>query len=90
MDPRASMNAMQTGDIITHPYSGFAHTILDERGRVYREVFEAQERGVLFDVGYAGKHFSWKVFKAAWEQGVGFDTLGPQCHGLFPASCRLS
>lgn len=76
MDPRASMNAMQTGDIITHPYSGFTHTILDERGRVYREVFEAQERGVLFDVGYAGKHFSWKVFKAAWEQGVGFDTLG--------------
>lgn len=76
MDARDSMNAMRTGDIITHPYSGFDNTILDERGKVYDAVFAARERGVVFDVGYAGKHFSWKVFKAAWEQGVTFDTLG--------------
>lgn len=76
MDARNSMNTMRTGDIITHPYSGFANTILDQRGKVYSEVFAAKERGVVFDVGYAGKHFSWKVFKAAWEQGVTFDTLG--------------
>lgn len=76
MDARDSLAALHSGDIITHPYSGFANTILDQRGKVYDAVFEARERGVVFDVGYAGKHFSWWVFKAAWEQGVTFDTLG--------------
>ena len=30
----------------------------------------------MFDVGHAGKHFSWDVFQKAYDQGVGFDTLG--------------
>ncbi len=71
-----SANEMEAGDFITHPYSGFENTILDENGRVYQEVFDARDRGVLFDVGFAGKHFSWRVFRKAYEQGLKFDTLG--------------
>lgn len=76
MDARDSANFMQSGDILTHPYSGFANTILDEHGNVLPEVFAARDRGVLFDVGYAGKHFSWKVFRQAYAQGLKFNTLG--------------
>ena len=76
MDARDSANFLQKGDILTHPYSGFANTILDEPGNVLPEVFAARERGVLFDVGYAGKHFSWRVFRQAYTQGLKFDTLG--------------
>ena len=36
----------------------------------------ARDRGVLIDVGFAGKHFSWKVFQQAYAQGLRFDTLG--------------
>ncbi|MHA5219835.1 hypothetical protein [Dysosmobacter sp. Phy] len=76
MDARDSANFLQRGDILTHPYSGFSNTILDEHGNVLPEVFAARERGVLFDVGYAGKHFSWRVFREAYAQGLKFDTLG--------------
>ena len=76
MDARDSANLMQKGDILTHPYSGFANTLLDEHGNVLPEVFMARDRGVLIDVGFAGKHFSWKVFQQAYAQGLRFDTLG--------------
>ena len=76
MAAQDSANAMQPGDFITHPYSGFENTILDNDGKVYQEIFAARDRGVLFDVGYAGKHFSWKVFRKAFDQGLKFDTLG--------------
>lgn len=71
-----SSKYMLKHDIITHPYSGFQNTILDENGNVYPEVFDAKERGVIFDVGHAGKHFSWDVFKKAYSQGLKFDTIG--------------
>lgn len=67
---------MQKNDIITHPYSGFENTILDKNGKVFSAVFDAKDRGVLFDVGHAGKHFSWKVFQAAYAEGLKFDTIG--------------
>jgi len=76
MTAQESADRMAPGDFITHPYSGFENTVLDSRGNVYPEVFAARERGVLFDVGYAGKHFSWKVFEKAYAQGLKFDTLG--------------
>lgn len=64
------------GDIITHIYSGFDNTILDEQGKVSPAIKEAADRGIWFDVGHAGKHFSWEVFKKAYSQGVKFQTLG--------------
>lgn len=76
MSAQASANMLKEKDILTHPYSGFANTILNERGSVYQEILDAKKRGVIFDVGYAGKHFSWKVFRQAYDQGIIFDTLG--------------
>lgn len=76
MKASESAKYMMKDDIITHPYSGFENTILDENGNVRKEVMDAKERGVLFDVGHAGKHFSWDVFKKAYAQGLKFDTIG--------------
>ncbi len=70
------MSFFRKGDIITHLYSGFKNTILQEDGTVHPAVWEAAKRGVLLDVGHAGKHFSWEVFRKAYAQGLGFDTLG--------------
>lgn len=71
-----SANMLKARDILTHPYSGFSNTILDENGKVRNALFDAKDRGVLFDCGYAGKHFSWKVFEKAYGEGLMFDTLG--------------
>lgn len=76
MGARDSADFLQKGDILTHPYSGFSNTILDEKGNVLPEVLAARDRGVVFDLGYAGKHFSWSVFRQAYAQGLKFDTLG--------------
>ena len=67
---------MQENDIITHIYSGFPNTILDERGKVRRAIWDARDRGVKFDIGHAGKHFSWDVFQRAYGEGLKFDYMG--------------
>lgn len=66
---------LKPGDIVTHTYHGFTNTLLDERGRVRREMVQARERGVLFDVGHANVWFDAPVARAAIEQGFLPDTL---------------
>lgn len=41
---------LKQGDIITHPYHGAERTILDEKGRVRPEFWEAKQRGIEVDV----------------------------------------
>jgi dihydroorotase len=66
---------LRPGDIVTHTFHGFTNTILDGRGKVRREILEARERGVLFDVGHANVWFDAPITKAAIEQGFLPDTL---------------
>ena len=60
---------VRPGDILTHCYNNNGMTILDEAGQVTPEVWEAQKRGVIFDVGNARKHFSFSVALRALKQG---------------------
>ena len=76
IDFEETVSYLSSGDIVTHIYSGFENTILTDRGTVSQAVRKARGKGILFDVGHAGKHFSWKVFKTAYGEGVPFDTLG--------------
>jgi dihydroorotase len=66
---------LKPGDIVTHTFHGFANTILDEQGRVRREMLEARSRGVLFDVGHANSWFDAPITRKAIEQGFAPDTL---------------
>jgi len=76
IDFEETVSYLSVGDIITHIYSGFKNTILSETKTVSDAIHKAREKGILFDIGHAGKHFSWKVFKAAYGQGVKFDMMG--------------
>lgn len=75
IDIKETVSFLKAGDIITHIYSGFDNTIM-KNGKVSPVIHEAQRRGVIFDVGHAGKHFSWEVFKSAYDEGIYFDTIG--------------
>jgi dihydroorotase len=70
---------LRAGDIVTHAFNGTAHNLLDDRGAVRPEVFEARARGVLFDAGYARPAFDAEVTRAALDQGFPPDTLGSDC-----------
>lgn len=72
-DDTASYDAFrvaEAGDIITHLYNGNIGGILDKDSNVVPEVRQAQERGVLFDIGFGGYNFSWRVAEQAYSQGI--------------------
>ena len=72
--------ALSAGDIVTHCYHGNEGGILDAQGRVFPDVFQARERGVVFDVGHGIGSFSWRVARAALEQDFPPTTISSDVH----------
>lgn len=72
-------DCLQAGDIVSHPYHSQGRTILDAEGNVLEGVLEAKNRGVLFDIGDAGYHFSFEIFREAFPQGLTPDTISTDC-----------
>ena len=58
------------GDMITHIYHGNPGGTLDSDGNVLPEVRDAEKRGVLFDIGFGGYNFSWRVAERAYAQDL--------------------
>src|SRR5262245_31384878 len=51
---------LRPGDIYTHLYSGLRNEQV-ESGRVNPALWEARQRGVIFDVGHGGGSFLWRI-----------------------------
>ncbi|MGH2541965.1 MAG: amidohydrolase family protein, partial [Ardenticatenaceae bacterium] len=67
---RELLSLLESGDIITHLFSGNEGRILDENGKVIPEIVEAQERGVFLDTAHGRQNFSFNVARAALDQGI--------------------
>ena len=77
------MEHLRPGDIFTHTYSygpAQRETIVDEEGKVKPFVFEAQKRGIVFDVGHGGGAFSWRQAVPAMQQGFKADVISTDLH----------
>ena len=77
------MKHLRPGDIFTHTYSygpDKRETVVDEQGKVKPFVFEAQKRGILFDVGHGGGAFSWRQAVPAMQQGFKPDIISTDLH----------
>jgi dihydroorotase len=72
--------SLRAGDIVTHCYHGNEGGILDANRRVFPEVFEARERGIVFDVGHGIGSFTWRVARAALAQGLPPTTISSDVH----------
>lgn len=73
---------MRPGDIFTHCY---AHVrgrtaIVDEDGQVRPYVWDAQKRGVIFDVGHGGGSFVFEQAVPAMEQGFMPNSISTDLH----------
>jgi predicted amidohydrolase len=66
---------LRPGDIVSHFLHGRGHGILDEKGQVRREIRQARERGVLFDVAHGRMHVKFPIARAAIAQGFYPDTI---------------
>ena len=74
---------LRPGDMFTHT---FAHgpknreTVVDDSLKVKPFIFEAQKRGIVFDVGHGGGAFSFRQAKPAMEQGFWPDVISTDLH----------
>jgi dihydroorotase len=74
--PMAELLALlRPGDVVSHFLHGRGHGLLDDKGQVRREVRQARERGILFDVAHGRMHVKFSIARAAIEQGFHPDTI---------------
>jgi dihydroorotase len=76
------LETLRPGDIFTHTYSYTRNreTVVDENGQVKPFIFEAQERGIVFDVGHGGGSFIWHQVVPSIEQGFLPDVISTDLH----------
>lgn len=70
---------MRPGDIHTHVYAQ-QFPILDEQGKPNRFLFEARERGVIFDVGHGAGSFWFRNAYPAIQNGFSPDSISTDLH----------
>jgi dihydroorotase len=70
---------LRPGDISTHMYIDFI-PMLDSQGHVNPYLFEAQKRGVIFDVGHGGGSFVFNQAIPAVQQGFLPNSISSDLH----------
>tara|TARA_B100001173_G_scaffold311742_1_gene329992 strand:- start:51 stop:1256 length:1206 start_codon:yes stop_codon:yes gene_type:complete len=76
------LEKLRPGDIFTHTY---AHVngrtpIVAENGKVRDYIFEAQKRGIVFDVGHGGGSFLFEQAIPAIKQGLKPNAISTDLH----------
>jgi predicted amidohydrolase len=70
------LDLMKSGDIYCHCYHNTGpNIILDKNGKILPEVWDARKRGILFDDGHGRGAGSFKIIRAAFEQGFKPDMI---------------
>lgn len=77
---------LRPADIVTHTYTPYDQGILDEDGAIKAAVWEARERGVLFDLGHGAGSFTFHVARRAMEQGFLPDSISTD---VYAANTKL-
>lgn len=70
---------LRPGDIYTHMYSGLRNEQTED-GHVNPAMFEARQRGVIFDVGHGGGSFVWRIAVPAIKEGFPPDSISTDIH----------
>ena len=70
---------LRPGDISTHCFRATV-PVADGGGRVYPYLFQARERGVLFDLGHGGGSFVFKNAVPAFAHGFYPDSISSDLH----------
>lgn len=77
------LEILRPGDIYTHMYGGgveVRQAVVDENNQLRDGMLEAQEKGVIFDVGHGGGSFFYSVAVPAIEQGLWPNTISTDIH----------
>jgi dihydroorotase len=77
------MKHLRPGDIWTHTYANAPkdrEVPVDENGKVKPFIFEAQKKGIVFDVGHGGGAFHWSQAVPSVKQGFIADVISSDLH----------
>ncbi|MEE3041293.1 MAG: amidohydrolase/deacetylase family metallohydrolase [Candidatus Latescibacterota bacterium] len=74
------LRTLRPGDVVTHCYHDKGDDIFGDGDRILPAVWEARERGVLFDVGHGGGSFSFDTAKRALAQDFTADVISTDLH----------
>lgn len=79
---RLLMEELRPGDIFTHTFGHVPGRIpvVSERGKVRPYVWEAQKRGIIFDVGHGGGSFLFRQAIPAMKEGFKPNTISTDLH----------
>lgn len=73
------LRKMQPGDIHTHVYAQ-QFPVLDENKKPQKFMFEARDRGIIFDVGHGAGSFWFRQGVPMMEGGFGPDSISTDLH----------
>ncbi len=73
---------LRPGDVFTHAYANLAtrESVVDGEGRFRPFVLDAQERGIVFDVGHGGGSFFYSAAVPATGAGFWPDVISTDLH----------
>lgn len=74
------LSMLKAGDIFAHIYAKKLPGLLDEAGKVKPCVWDAQRRGVKFELAHGNGNFSYAVAKEAFRQGFFCDAISTDIH----------
>jgi dihydroorotase len=79
---RLFLEELRPGDIFTHCFANVRGrtSIVDENGKVRPYVWEAQKKGIVFDVGHGGGSFVFDQAIPAMEQGFLPNSISTDLH----------
>ncbi len=77
--PELILEKMRPGDIHTHVFAQ-QFPIIDDQGKVHDHLFEARERGVIFDLGHGAASFWFRNAVPAIQQGFVPDSISTDLH----------
>ena len=76
------IDKFRPGDVFTHCYANVKGrtAVVDENGKVRPYVFDAQKKGIVFDVGHGGGSFLFAQAIPAIEQGFKPNSISTDLH----------
>jgi len=73
-------STLRGGDVVTHSFVDSHIGLIGDDGKIKECVSNARARGVIFDTGHGFTSLSFKVLRAALEQGFYPDTISTDLH----------
>jgi dihydroorotase len=71
---------LRAGDIVTHMFTAHPGGLLDGNGKLWPQVRDAQESGVLMDVGHGLHNLNFDVARKVLDQGLHPDGVSTDGH----------